>query len=92
MTISHSTVVTPSADVAFRQIDHEAVILNLDTGRYFGLNGVATRAWLLLAEGLPVGEVVRRLEAEFDICRQTVERDLAAWVSALLDKGLVRAR
>jgi hypothetical protein len=82
MAVSPSTIVTPVDDVAFREIDREAVILNLATGRYFGLNGVATRAWLLLAQGLSVGEAVRRLGEEYVI----------GWVETLLDRGLVTER
>jgi hypothetical protein len=92
MPVSLATVVAPADDVAFREIDREAVVLNLTSGRYFGLNGVATRAWQLLAGGAPVGVVIDRLHAEFDVHRDVVERDVTSWVSALIDKGLVRAR
>ena len=61
-------------------------------GRYFGLNTVATRAWLLLAEGLPVGETVLRLQKEFDVAPDVLERDIMAWVTTLIDRGLVGER
>jgi len=32
-------------DVVFRELDGEAVILNLETGTYFGLDTVGTRIW-----------------------------------------------
>lgn len=92
MAVSPSTIVTPVDDVAFREIDQEAVILNLATGRYFGLNGVATRAWLLLAQGLSVGEAVRRLGEEYDVAADVLERDVIGWVETLLDRGLVTER
>lgn len=92
MAVSPSTIVTPVDDVAFREIDREAVILNLATGRYFGLNGVATRAWLLLAQGLSVGEAVRRLGDEYDVAADVLERDVIGWVETLLDRGLVTER
>jgi hypothetical protein len=37
-------------DIVFRDIAGQAVVLNLSTGIYFGLNAVATRNWHLLAE------------------------------------------
>jgi len=37
-------------DVLFRELDGEAVLLNLKTGIYFGLNPVATRMWQLIVE------------------------------------------
>ena len=37
-------------DVVFRQLDDEAVLLNLKTGIYFGLNDVGARVWQLIAD------------------------------------------
>ncbi len=37
-------------EVIFRELDGEAVILNLDTGIYFGLDAVGTRIWRLIEE------------------------------------------
>jgi len=34
-------------DVIFRELNGEAVILNLDNGTYFGLNSVGMRIWQL---------------------------------------------
>jgi len=42
--------VTIPDDVVFRDLAGEAVILNLASGIYFGLNEVGTRMWNLLAE------------------------------------------
>ena len=41
-------VITISPDVAFRDLDGEAVLLNLATGTYFGLNEMGTRMWHLI--------------------------------------------
>ena len=41
-------VITISPDVVFRDLDGEAVLLNLALGIYFGLNEVGTRMWNLL--------------------------------------------
>ena len=40
-----------SEDVVSRDLEGEAVILNLDSGTYFGLDRVGTRIWSLLQEG-----------------------------------------
>ena len=43
--ISLDSRVTIGPDVVFRELDGEAVILNLETGLYFGLNEMGTRIW-----------------------------------------------
>ena len=37
-------------DVIFRDLDGEAVVLQLDTGFYFGLDAVGTRMWQLMEQ------------------------------------------
>ena len=92
MPISRTTVVVPVEDVAFREIDREAVLLHLGSGHYYGMNQVATRAWTLLIEGTALGAVVDRLAAEFEVTPDVLERDLSAWLSTLVEKGLVRTQ
>ena len=41
----------PAERVASRTLDGEAVIINLDSGVYFGLNPPATALWNLLEDG-----------------------------------------
>ena len=47
-------------EVIFRELDGEAVILNLDTGIYFGLDAVGTRIWRLIEERKPLRIVLDR--------------------------------
>ena len=90
--MDESLVVTPTEDVAFREIDGEAVLLDLASGTYFGLNEVATRAWTLLVEGQSLGSVAVQLEREFEVAIDVVQRDLDVWLGQLVEKGLMRPR
>ena len=92
MAVSLSTAVVASDDIAFREIEQEGVLLNLETGTYFGLNQVGTRAWTLLLEGKSVGEVHAQLSQEYEVAPDVLERDLIGWVGALVEKGLVREK
>ena len=47
-----------SPDVVFRDLDGEAVILDLVSGTYFGLNEVGTRVWRLVDEGRDPSQIV----------------------------------
>ncbi|MEK6533340.1 MAG: PqqD family protein [Nitrospirota bacterium] len=76
-------------DIAFRDIADEAVVLNLSTGIYFGLDSVGTRIWHLLAEHGSNEPVVNALLAEYDVEEGRLRRDVEALIQQLLDKGLV---
>jgi len=89
MTLSLDARLSIPQDVIYREIDGEAVILNLQTGVYFGLDPVGTRIWQLLEESLSLATVCQAIEQEFNAARPTIERDVIDLVSRLLDKGLV---
>jgi hypothetical protein len=78
-----------SADVVFRDLDGEAVCLNLATGKYFGLNSLGTHIWKLLEEHGQLEPVLAMLQEEYDAPRENLERDLLRLVDELVDKGLI---
>ncbi len=79
-----------SDDVVFRDLAGEAVILNLATGTYFGLDSVGTRFWHLMAEHGSTEKVIEGLLAEYEVEEGQLRRDLDALIRQLMDKGLVR--
>jgi len=84
----HSTV-RVSDNVVFRELDGEAVILNLVSGIYFGLDRVGTRMWQLVEQHGQLDAVLQRLRDEYDAPAQTLEQDLVRLISQLVDKGLL---
>lgn len=74
--------------VLFRQLDQEAVLLNLKSGTYFGLNDVGARMWALIVSGQSLSHIVEALEAEYDGGRAEIERDLLELARQLVAKGL----
>jgi hypothetical protein len=78
-----------SDDVVFRELDGEAVILNLDSGTYFGLDEVGTRFWQLIEQDGRVDMALARLEAEYDVAAEVLRADVDRLVSTLVEKGLM---
>jgi hypothetical protein len=84
----HATL-TLSPDAMAREVGGELVILHLGSGTYFGLDEIGTRIWQLLGEGLTPAAVCDRLEVEYDVPRETLERDLVALIDDLRLHDLV---
>jgi hypothetical protein len=78
-------IVSVSPRALMRELDGEAVLLDLDSGMYYGLNAVATWIWnrTSLAGRLPFETLVADLVQEFDVGRPVAEREVAAFVEAL---------
>lgn len=88
MDLSLSNSITIPDDVLFRELDGEAVLLNLKTGTYFGLNPVATRMWQLIAEQHSLARVLETLAAEYEADRLVLENDLLELGRQLCASGL----
>lgn len=75
--------------VVSRQIGGETVILNLESGTYFGLDVVGARIWQLIAEGKSVAETRAVMLAEFDVAEDVFDRDLEKLLRDLRDHDLL---
>jgi len=76
-------------NVVSRDLEGEAVILNLKSGTYFGLNEVGTRIWALIPEHRSLRKVFEALKKEYEVSPEALENDLLELVDQLQAKGLV---
>jgi hypothetical protein len=88
--ISLESRVEISSDVVSRELAGEAVVLNLDSGTYFGLDPVGTRIWLLLQEDGSLRRVFEVVLREYEVAPEKLEGDILRLVEELRSKGLVR--
>ena len=82
-------VVRVPDDVIFRELQGEAVILNLASSTYFGLDHVGTRIWQLCETQGSLRAVWESMQQEFDASDDTLRTDLLAFVDELLANGLL---
>lgn len=72
-----------------RELQGEGVLLQLDTGEYFGLDEVGQRMWTLMLELGDLSAVRARLLDEFDVDPETLSRDLNKLVDELVANKLL---
>ena len=91
--MTHSnTTYQPSENVLCQKVGDEAVLLDLDSSKYFGLSAVAARIWELLAAGQSVGAAADTIAAEY---REPVSRvldDVITFVDTAASRGLLTER
>jgi Coenzyme PQQ synthesis protein D (PqqD) len=76
-------------DVLFQELQGEAVLLNLKSGVYFGLDPVGTRIWQLFSEHELLSDIAKAIVSEYDVVEDRCAEDLAALVADLERHGLV---
>lgn len=87
--VAISTTVVPSPDVLVQELEGEAVLLNLASERYFGLDDVGTRIWQHLADCGRLDRVCERMQEEFDVDVETLRADVLRLVEELIAAGIV---
>ena len=65
------------------------VLLDVAAGAVFAANPVGARIWQLLDEQRTTPEIVRQLVRDYDVAADRAEGDVAAFVAALVARGLL---
>ncbi len=87
--IDLQSIITVSPQQISCDLGDEAVILNLETGEYFGLDPVGAQIWSWLKAPQPVMAIRDRLVEEYKADRDEIERDLLTLLAQLVDEGLI---
>ena len=61
-------------------IDGETVMMNADSGHYYGLDSIATRIWQLLETPQTLQDLVNALVKEYEVTPEQCESDVTAFL------------
>lgn len=89
MTITLDTHVTIPDDVFHQDLGGEAVLLEVKSGKYFGLDAVGSRMWNLLVEHKTLQPVYEVLAEEYNVDPERLKNDLLNLVQKLVEKNLL---
>jgi hypothetical protein len=89
MTISLNSSLSAPADVLIRELDGEAVLLNLKSEAYFGLDEVGTRMWQVLTTSESIEAAYETLLAEYEVEPARLHQDLTGLIDRLVEHGLL---
>lgn len=81
-------VVIPN-HVLVRFLDKEAVLLNIETERYFGLDETGTRMWQLTTAAPNIASAYQQLVDEYEVDGETLRQNLIELLNKLADNGLL---
>ena len=77
--------------VMFNRVGEEVVLLDLDSGTYYGLDAVGARLWDLITGTATIGEAIEMMLGEYEVEAEVLERDVMRLVAELEEKGLISA-
>ena len=73
-----------------QEADGTVVLLTLDGGSYYALDGAGSRAWQLCDGHRTVSDIAALVGGEYEVLPETVASDLTALFADLSNENLVR--
>ena len=77
-------------EVIQSRIGDEIVMLDVESGFYFGLNSVASVIWDNMKEKIDLRSLVDALMKEFDVDESTCESDTLELIGQMLEKKIIK--
>ena len=90
MTINLDTRIQIPEDIYTQEIDDETILLDIQSGKYFGLDPVGTRMWQLLRQHGALRPVYEIVLSEYEVAPERLETDLLALTETMIEKGLAK--
>jgi len=87
--VTTTTTLTVPDQVLFRDLAGEAVLLEVESGRYYGLNETGTRMWSLLVEHGRVDMALQSLLQEYEVSSDRLQEELFHFVETLASRKLL---
>ncbi len=87
--LTESATVVATDNALATTIDGEAVILETESGTYFGLNEVATYIWDHIQDEQTVSELRDSILDQYDVTPEQCNTDLKETLQTMETKGLI---
>ena len=78
--------------IVARGVGGETVILDLDRGKYFGLDPIGARFWELMASGESLSSIQNVMVQEYEVSAEQLESDLSVLLNSLMATHLITER
>jgi len=87
--INLNTIVSRKEEIPTIDLDGEIGMMNVDQGKYYGLDSVGTHIWKLLENQQTVQALVGKLLKEYNIDEKTCIEHVLEFLKNLLKEGLL---
>lgn len=82
--------VAANPELLSTELDGETVMMDVESGQYYTLNGIGSRIWRDLSDPIDVATLCGNLEEEYDASSDVIRQDVLRFLSHMLEKRLIR--
>lgn len=89
MAINMKSMIIRSREPIAEPVDDELVMADIDAGKYYGLNDIATVIWQNLETQISVADLCRKLCESYDVTAEQCKADVLAFLNDLETRKLI---
>lgn len=91
-TIPDDVTIIAAENILSTELHGEAVLLDLDSGIYYGSNDVGAYIWEVLQEPQTVSDLQEAVLAEYDVTASRCRRDIQSFLRKMAAENLIDVR
>jgi len=88
--LSTSDIVRQSKKQVCANMDDETILMNLESGNYYGYNTVGGKIWHLMAAPCSVSHIIEQMIDQFDVSEKRCQADVLEFLETLYCEGLIQ--
>ncbi|MCE7992744.1 MAG: PqqD family protein [Roseivirga sp.] len=92
MEIKGSTLLKKSDDLIEAGLGESLALMSIESGKYFGMNQVASYIWQAMNEEVSFDDLVSRLTSVFEVDTETCANNCKDFIQDLHERKMVLAR
>jgi hypothetical protein len=86
-----TSTISKRAELLSSEIDGEVVMMNIETGRYIGMNPVGSEVWKILEQGpSSIHRICKELLLNFKVDQSTCEQEVLSFCTQMLKENLIQ--
>jgi len=89
--LTPKTQIRTNPSILDSEIDDEVVLLNIDLGKYFGLDPVASEIWKRIQEPISIETLIKQLLITYTVEKERCEKDTMEVLDRMLESGLIQS-
>jgi hypothetical protein len=88
--IAPETMIRRSEALLFNNLGSDIVMMDIEQGSYYGLEGVAARIWEFTENPVSVRSLCDRLTSEYEVSPEQCRQDVIEFLNDLLKRNIVQ--
>jgi hypothetical protein len=88
--ITPETVICRSEALLSNNLGEDVVMMDIEQGAYYGLEGVAARIWEFTETPLSVGSLCEKLTSGYEVSPEKCQQEVTTFLGDLVNRNIVQ--